>query len=147
MEEPIAKVEEINGQLVLNDPVGAAMVRAVGKHNCIGTMECQIDRVSHFERRMMQRGDSPNDVVIVLINVDDTELSGWLADRLVPSQDWQAMRDEGEIPFARGLAGREGIQEVLDSFDQDAAKKLLVETEGEVVVVVFDHGVAQVFTL
>lgn len=144
MSEPTAKVHVIDGQIVLEDPTAVGMIRAVGKHNCIGTMESQTDRVAYFEKRMEQRGDNPDAVVIVLINVDDTELSRGIADTLMPRHDWQVYRDEGEIPFARGLAGREGIQGMLDDFDKEAAAKL-TELAGQVAVIVFDHGVAEVF--
>lgn len=141
---PRATVRAVDGQLVLDDPAAAEMVRAVGKYNCTGTFEAQEDRIAHFARRMKQRGDSPHAVIIVLINVDDTKLSRSLADTLMPGHNWQMYRDEGEVPFARGLAGREGVQGVLDYFDKEAAAQL-TELAGEIAVVVFDHGVAEVF--
>lgn len=143
-DKPKATVREINGQLVLDDPAAVGMIRAVGKHNCAGTMEAQADRVAYFKQRIEERGDSPDSVVIVLINVDATEMNKSLANTLMPGQDWQAYRDRGEVPFARGLAGREGIQGVLDHFDPEAAAKLTA-VAGKVAVIIFDHGVAEVF--
>ncbi|KKT17798.1 MAG: hypothetical protein UV98_C0001G0001, partial [Parcubacteria group bacterium GW2011_GWB1_43_6] len=61
-----------------------------------------------------------------------------------PGHNWQEIRDKGEVPFARGLAMREGIQEVLGTFDKEAATKL--QSMRDVAVVVVDHGVAEVFT-
>jgi len=61
----------------------------------------------------------------------------------MPCHNWQEIRDRGEVPFARGLAVRDGIQEALGAFDKDAAKKL--EDMTEIAVVVVDHGVAEVF--
>jgi len=139
---PRATVRTVDGQLVLDDPDAVAVIRAVEKHNCRLTFEGQVDRVKHFVQRMKERGVSAADVVIVLINVD-APFGGTLAELLMPGFDWQAVRDQGQVPFARGLAGREGIEEALAVFDKDAAEKLKTMTTTAVVVV--DHGVAEVF--
>lgn len=137
-----AVVREVNGQLVLDDPVALAVIGTVGKHNCKNTLDLNADRVVHFKRRMMERGMTPAQAVIVLLNVDDPH-GGPLAEVLMPGHNWQEIRDKGEVPFARGLAMREGIQRVLGDFDTDAALKLQSMTE--VAVVVVDYGVAEVF--
>lgn len=139
---PRAYVTEVEGRTVLVDPDAVAVMRAVGKHNCRATFEIGTERVAHFARRIKERGLTAADVVIVLINVDDPHGSE-LAEVLMPSTDWQAIRDRGEVPFARGLASREGIQEALGLFDPEAAEKLRA-WEG-VAVVVVDHGVAEIF--
>jgi len=139
---PRAIVREVNGQLVLDDPDAMAMIQAVGKHNCQNTLKLNADRVVHFKRRLAERGMTADQAVIVLLNVDDVH-GGPLADMLMPEFNWQEIRDRGEIPFARGLAMREGIQEALDIFDKEAAKKL--RGMNDVAVVVVDHGVAEVF--
>jgi len=141
-EEPMAVVREIDGQLVLDDPVAVEVIRAVEKHNCQGTLELNADRVEHFKQRVVELNKTASDVVIVLVNVDDVN-GGLLADALMPGMNWQEIRDRGEIPFARGLADREGIQEALTIFDQEAATKLQEMTE--IAVVVVDRGVAEVF--
>ena len=130
------------GELILIDPVGAAVANAVNKSNCRVTLDLNADRVSHFKRRMAERNYNGNDVVIVLLNADDTN-GRVLADMLMPGHDWQQYRDRGEVPFARGLAGREGIQAALCVIDRDAANKLNA-IQG-VAVVVVDHGTAEVF--
>lgn len=137
-----AVVREIDGQLVLDDPDALALFRAVSKHNCNGTLSLNTDRVEHFKRRLVERGMTTDDAVIVLVNVDDVH-GGPLADALMPGFNWQEIRDRGEVPFARGLANREGIQGMLGTFDKDAATKLQNIIGGSVVVV--DHGVAEVF--
>jgi hypothetical protein len=141
-ERPQAVVREVDGQLVLDDPEALAVIRAVSKHNCINTFNLNVDRVEHFKNRLAQRGLTPNDAVIVLLNVDDVH-GGPLANALMPGQNWQEIRDRGEVPFARGLAMRDGIQEAIEFFDKEAALKLK-EMAG-VVVVVVDHQVAEVF--
>lgn len=137
-----AVVREVDGQLVLDDPVAVAVIHAVEKHNCRKTPELNADRVEHFKRRLAERGMTADQAVIVLLNVDDVH-GGPLADVLMPGHNWQEIRDRGEVPFARGLAMREGIQEAIGTFDKDAATKLQGMTD--VTVVVVDHGVAEVF--
>lgn len=141
-DEPRAVVQEIDGQLVLDDPVATEVFRAVEKHNCRKTLEINADRVAHFKRRLAELGMSATDAVIVLLNVDDVN-GGPLADILMPGANWQQFRDRGEVPFARGLAGREFIQEALDLFDKEAGAKL--RAMPDVAVVVVDHGVAEIF--
>lgn len=137
-----AVVREVDGKLVLDDPAALAMVRAVGKHNCIATLSANIERVDHFVRRTKELGRSAADVVIVLLAVDDPNGCA-IAEMLMPNTDWQPFRDVGEVPIARGLAGRAGIQEVLEAFDREAAEKL--RDAKALAIVVVDHGVAEVF--
>ena len=141
-----AVVREIDGQMVLDDPEALAVLQAVnmynGKQNCRNTLALNADRVKHFKNRLAERNMTPADAVIFLLNVDDVH-GGPIADVLMPGYNWQEIRDRGEIPFARGLAGREGIQEILGGFDEEASRKL--QTINEVAVVIVDHGVAEVF--
>lgn len=139
---PRAVVREVNGQIVLDDPDAVAMIRTISKHNCQNTLKLNEDRVEHFKHRLVERGMTADQAVIVLLNVDDVH-GGPLADALMPGHNWQEIRDRGEVPFARGLVMREGIQEVLEVFDEEAAKKL--KGMSDVAVVVIDHGVAEVF--
>ena len=138
----MAVVRKIDGQVVLDDPAALAMIHVVGKQNCRNTLELNADRVEHFKRRLAERGMTADQAVIVLLNVDDVH-GGPIADILMPGYNWQEIRDNGQIPFARGLAMRESIQEVIGTFDKDAATKL--KAMSGVAVVVVDHGVAEVF--
>ena len=142
IDEPRAVVREVEGELVLDDPDALVMIRAVGKYNCRGTLEMNADRVAHFKGRLAELGLSPRDAVITVINVDDPH-GAVLAEALMPGHDWQAYRDRGETPFARGLSSTEGVQGFLDAMDEDAATKLREMTDLSVVVV--DHGVAEIF--
>lgn len=141
-EEPTAQVREINGQIVLIDPIGCAVARAVAKHHCKNTLDAQAERVRHFASRVEELNVTPEVVVIVLINVDDVHGRD-LAEMLMPNNDWQPYRDRGEVPFARGLAVREPIQQYLNSVDEEAGKKLADRVGLSVVVV--DHGTFEVF--
>lgn len=143
MSEPRARVVEVDGKLVLIDPDAVAVAMAVGKHNCRTTLVMNRDRVLHFSNRILEKGLAAKDVLMVIINVDDRYAE--LADALMPGHNWQEYRDRGETPFARGLAGREGIQSFLDDVDAESAKKLR-ELNG-VAVVVCDHGTTEVFDM
>ncbi len=143
MDQPRATVHQVDGQLVLNDPDALAVIQAVEKHNCRNTFQQNADRVTHFSNRMLELGRTPEELVIVLLNVDDPN-GGPLAEALMPGHDWQEYRDRGEIPFARGLVGRAGMEDVLGDFDKMAAAKLKGMTELAVVVV--DRGVAEIFS-
>ena len=140
---PVATVREVDGKLVLDDPQAVAMIRAIAKHNCERTLDAHRDRIAHFVGRAKVLGRSVEDTVIVLLNVDDP-IGGALAEALMPGTDWQPFRDRGEVPFARGLAGREGIVSALDTFDDEAAKTLREFAGPELAVVVVDYGVAVV---
>lgn len=135
-----ATVREVDGRLVLDDPDALAVARAVAKHNCRGLAEANAERVAHFVGRVeaLRR----DDLVIVVINVDDPN-GGLIADALMPGHDWQAYRDRGELPIARGLAARAGVALAVATFDADAAEKLHDAAYTPLLVV--DHGVAEVF--
>lgn len=140
------RVEMRDGKPVLiPGPSTQGFIKAVERHNCRLTFEHQAERVQHFKRRIAERGDSPNDVVIVLLNVNDPH-GRVLADMTMPGQDamWQSMRDQGQVPFARGLATRQGITEAVMLIDDEIGEKLKAMKDKAVVVVV-DHGVVEVF--
>jgi hypothetical protein len=140
---PVAVVKMVDGELVLEDPQAAAMIRAINKVNCKGSLEENGDRVEHFKRRMGELNQTPEECVIVILSVDDPH-GAEIADILMPDHDWQQYRDRGEKPIARGLAGREFIQSALEIFDQEAAMKLK-DMKDMVPVVVVDFMVAEVF--
>ena len=136
--------QDEQGQLVLDDPEARGVIAAVQKHNCGLTLAANADRVRHFENRVGQLGRSPDDVVIVVANVDTP--AGWaLADALMPGHDWQAYRNRGEVPFARGLAARQGIQEFVDAADAGAGQKL--RQHAGLAVVVVDHQTVEIFAV
>ncbi len=143
-DQPRATVRNIDGQLVLEDPDALGVARAIAKHHCRALLEADADRIAHFRRRAQVLGHHAGDVVIVLLNVDDP-VGGALAEKLVPNHNWQAYRDLGQIPVARGLAGREGIQDALDFFDHNAGDTLRLVATARIAVIVVDYGVAEVF--
>lgn len=139
----------VDGKLVLDDPDALAVVQAVDRHNrnqakaqCAKTLALNAQRVPHFVVRVAEKQLNIAEVVIVLINVDDVH-GGPLADLLMPGHDWQSIRDQDQVPFARGLALRKGIQEALHLIDEEAA--LALQGMKNLPVVVIDYGVAQVY--
>ncbi|MEI6054403.1 MAG: hypothetical protein WCQ49_03530 [Candidatus Saccharibacteria bacterium] len=142
--QTIAIVHEVDGQLFLEDQDALNLVIAIGKSNCKNTFESNLDRISYFNHRVSILERSAMDTVIVIINVDSL-YGADLADKLMPGHDWQQYRDIGEVPFARGLAERVGIQESLDIIDEYAAEKL--RAMNDLAVVVVDYNVAEVFSV
>ena len=144
-ERPRATVEEIDGQLVLNDPDALEVIRAIGKHNCKSTLDDNEERIAHFVKRVEELGRTGEDTVIVILNVNDYYGKSFV-EAVMPGQDaiWQDYRDKGMIPYARGLAERGGIQGMLEVIDKEAAAKLEIITEG-IGIVVVDHEVAEVW--
>lgn len=131
--------------VVIDDPDARAVMRAVARHNCRELVRTHmVDRVSHFARRIAELGRNPADVMIVVLDVDDPA-GGALAEVLMPAHDWQAYRDRGEVPFARGLAEREPIQMFLREYDAQAAGDLAAIAG--VAVLVMDFGTTEVFKL
>lgn len=124
-----------------------AVIKAVEQHNCAQTMRLHWSAIRRFGLRIRERNLSTTDVVIVLLNVDDPH-GRLLTDVLMPGQDqaWQAMRDQKEVPFARGLAKRHAIQEVVSVLDAAVGERLKSWPQ-ETVVVVMDHGVVAVFNV
>lgn len=143
-DEVQAQVRDIDGQLVLDDPMAVAVARATGKYNCWMSLVGHLERVMHFRQRIADCHFDPIECVIVIIHVDDTDVTKKMADDLLPGHDWQAIRDLGQTPFARGLADRGYIQAVLDMYDTEAAEKLR-NFKDVVVTVMFNFGVAEVF--
>jgi hypothetical protein len=123
--------------------IDKGVIRAVNKYNCRALFDANRERVEYFARRAAERGMSGADVVIVLLNVDDP-YGAAIAELLMPNHNWQSYRDRGEIPVARGLAGREGIFEAVGAFDLDAAEKMRL-SPNKLLVVTVDYGVAEVY--
>lgn len=137
---PVVRV--VGGLLVLDSSFDLAATTAIEKFNCWSTFGRNVERILHFMGRLKDHGLSKDEAVIVILNVD-VPFGRALADALMPGHDWQTIRDRGEVPFARGIAMREGLELAVVEFDREAATKMKA-TEG-IVVLVVDYGVAEVF--
>lgn len=137
-----AYVKIVDGVTVLIDPVGYALIQAVNKSNCEITYLSEIEKIQHFKNRITEKQLDPNSVVITIINVD-SPYGPEITEALMPGYDWQQYRDKGEIPFARGLAMKEGMIEMIAFFDKEASEKITLMKE--IPVVVIDYGVVEIF--
>lgn len=116
--------------------------RSIARQNCLAFLKQNEERMVYFARRIVERGQTPQEILITCIMVDDPN-GGPLAEALMPGYDWQPIRDQGQTPVARGLAVREGIQELLDKAIPEAGRALrdtpayaiLVVAYGQVIVV------------
>lgn len=139
-----AKVVEVDGALVLVDPMAVEVVRAVNEHNCRKTFEGQRERVAHFRRRFDELALTPRTFCIVLLNVDDDNAHP-IAESLMGNQEetWAAMRKRCEVPFARGLCGLPGLADVLGHFAPRAQGALCdLSNRNRYACVVVDYGTA-----
>jgi hypothetical protein len=120
------------------------LANRLARAKCAVTLEAHRERVDHFAGRVPARGLDQKHVVIVVINVDSEGGAGAdLVRVLFPRVSWQEIRDRGEVPFARGLAFRDSIQDIVSKHDLEAGGKLR-EHDGLPVLVV-DHGAMEVF--
>lgn len=103
------------------------------------------EHIKRFKQKAEELGRSGQDTVITLINVDDP-CGAILADVLMPGHDWQRYRDAGEIPVARGLAGKDGIPDFLEEAGYPSAASDLLHTD-DLMVVVLDAGIALVLNV
>lgn len=142
--EGMAYVEQIGDGMVLHDSAAVAIMHAVAKRNCEASFNVNSDRISYFKERAAIRGLSPDQIVIVVLDVDDKN-GGMMAEALMPGHNWQEYRDRGETPFARGLADRDYVTKCLLTFDYEAYEELRDAKELSVVVV--SYGVAIVHTV
>jgi len=118
-------------------------VHAVERENVRRLLvECQLERIHHFEGRIRDLGLTPRDYAIVILNVDDSNGAA-LADILMPGFDWSAIRASGQIAFARGLASRPALQGVITGL---AAAAELAAIDG-VAILAMHRGIITAFSL
>jgi hypothetical protein len=130
--------------LVLIDHDALAMIEGADRAACLHTAMLHYKRIQHFASRITERGQTGADVIITVLNGDDPV--GARVARLLMPPNWEApLRAKGMTPFARGLALRTGMQEVLEDRAPETAATMKA-IEG-IVVLVADHCTINVFSL
>lgn len=150
MSEVNAYVTVENGQVILHDPAAEGVIAAIEAHNrgisyekCQKIFELNAEGIERFKRRFTEKGYDPKEYCIVIVQVD-SPYGGPISDILMPGHDWQAVRNQGMEPIARGIADREFMRGAIAQFDQRAAEKNNRLKDDLVVIVVADR-VARVF--
>lgn len=131
-------------ELTLRSESAAAVLKIISKVNCDVTYRQDPKRIEYFKGRLVERGLPVDDWLVIVANVDDPHGEA-IAHCLMPDYDWEPYRKLGQTPYARGLAGRKWVEEVLEIFDTEAAEKLK-NIKSVVPVVVVDFGVAEIYT-
>lgn len=140
MDQPTATVREIDGKLVLEDPVGFAVMSSVERFNLYNA---DPESVKRLEARAQEKS---KDGVLFSVIIIDVDVATWteLVDMLMPSNDWQQFRDRGEKPIARGVVPRTLLTDMLGIVDENA-KVLPDPFPTGVLTAVFGMGGVTVF--
>jgi hypothetical protein len=134
-----------DGTLVLDDPVALAVMRVLDRRNCRQRLVDHAEAIIRFRQRIEDRGMSAATAIIVLVCAD-SNLGPELADVLGMPEGWdQPFREKGELPFARGIAHRAGMQDILDQIDPDAGNQL--RNAPGLCVLVVDFNTFEVFEI
>jgi hypothetical protein len=115
---------------------------------CHNALIENIERVEHFKGRMREKGLTSKDAVIVIINGNDG-FGEALASTVMPEGWDKEYREQGAIPYARGIMYREALgaligevaPEVKEAFDvEDKIVVLIVEAPELVAVFHIDDN-------
>lgn len=131
---------------MLGDPAAVAAARAVSKYKCGFTLRTTAYRLGPCVEQSQRLGLTSEVAVIAVVCLDDI-YGGPLEDVFADDVDFEVVRavaePAGKMPVLYGLMSRPCVQKLLEAFDVDAADKLRPMTE--LAVVLFDHGVAEVY--
>lgn len=137
-------VTTINDKPVLIDQQACEVIKVVNRENCRKTYDLNLDRINHFKQRFIDRQDNPEDVCIVVINVDDC-YGKEISDILMPNVNWQEYRDRDEVPFARGLASKPFIVAYIDEYIMNSNAAKTLNDMQTLAVVVIDSQNVEIF--
>lgn len=142
-----AYLTEEDGKLVLHDPIVTEIIKTLTKHNahtkCQSIHDANRDDIQKILRAFQEKGYRAETHCVVVIQVNDI-FGGRINNTLMPNYDWQAIRDQGLEPIARGIADRNFIREAIKQFDPEAASELEAP---KLAVVVIAASVAKVFAV
>lgn len=97
----------------------------------------------------LSKGKKREDVALIVIDVDDY-LWRSMVDHLMPNateKDWQAYRNDGAVPMARGSVERAGLASDLSTIAPEVAKTLASPPDKGFYVVVLGAGGVSVYPL
>lgn len=152
MSDPSAHfIVDRDGTVILVDPVAEGVISVIAAHNRKEALKAMVrdhgEAIDRFAARALERGMLPAETLIVILSVDDP-LGGPLAEALMPGADWNQYRARGEKPYARGLAPRGPIREVLKDLHGGALARSLDEIAGAAILVVDGgNGDATIYAL
>jgi hypothetical protein len=149
-DEPEAWVEtRPDGSIILHDPTAEGVIQAVKSYNRgiqmarVGDfLKANQSCIPHFSKRVKDRGLSPSEVVLVILDVDDPNGSA-LADILMPGYDWDSIRRAGQAPVARGLASR-SVLGALEALDKEEVARFR-QRPNDLLVVVVTAGIFRIY--
>ncbi len=130
-----------NGKYILEDPIAYEMFKTAAKINCRNTVLLHKERIFYFINRIKELKHIPESILINIINVD-AMYGKELADVLMPNYEWNEIRNQGQVPFARGLSKREGMIDIIYYLDSKVAERI---TKIKTAIFVCDHGVVECF--
>lgn len=137
-------VTKINDELVLVDQQACEIIKVINRENCRKTYDLNLDRINHFKQRFIDRQDNPEDVCVVIINVDDC-YGKEISDILMPNVNWQEFRDRDEVPFARGLASKPFVIAYIDEYIMNSNAAKMLNDMQTLAVVVIDSQNVEIF--
>lgn len=153
-DEPQARVEvRADGTVVLYDPQAEGVIHAVESANreryeaaCKTYFEQNEERLQWFVDRVCNRKSQGKDLVVCFC-ADDPRASQML-DVLMPGHDWNQYREQGLVPFGRGIAPREPVLAMLEELYQGHVPGVLkaIPSVG-CLVILAAHGLLLVRTM
>lgn len=114
---PQATVREVNGQAVIDDPQGLAVLGAIERHNLYRADPDATERLEARAREKTEQTNKPFGVIMIDVDVPDF---ADMAEALMPDHDWDSYRGRGEKPVARGCVPRELLVEMVNAVREDA---------------------------
>lgn len=111
-------------------------------------IEPQRERLEHMAFRQIKNGLRNDEFVAIAIDVDDPTWTHFVKILMpgITEEDWQAIRDKGEKPVARGTVMAKGLLENLSNLVPDIKHALTDELPKDVVrLIVLADGGASVY--
>ena len=122
-------------------PFSDRINRSINKQNCYNTFLKNAPAIRILRRKFMASTDEPTEAAIVVLNME-TERGRVIASKLVAD----SVPRHKNNPFVVSNVSFPLLGGALREFDDEAADKLYEMMGDDLVVVVVDYGVAEVFS-